>query len=204
MATKEQLEVYRQLCESFRFQYRQEWQLLQVGAAIGLGLFALGVEKENCNHYNWRFLASGLVFLGFAYAMYRMSKGNQENRPRWVHYARVVGDSTVKELGPPWKSAAVWGRWILCVLGVAGVCFGIWSASFLSQFLQLILSGLVVLILRTACIDCEGYHRKRSNIVLTASIIDAICIGLAAILLLLGMLFGLGWLYETLSFQSSQ
>ena len=201
MPTDRQLEVYRQLSESFRFQYRQEWQLLQVGAVTGLVI--LGVGEKNLVPVWWRFLISGMVFLGFSYSMYRMAKGNKENRPIWMSYARVVGDPTVNELGPPWTSAAVCGRWILCVFGVAGVCLGVWRSDFFPEWMQLIVSGLTVLALRLTCIDCEGYQRKRSNIVFAAGLMDAIFIGSAVILILLGTLKMIESLYVILSFLGS-
>ena len=73
MVTDRQLEIYKQRYETFRFFYRLEWQLLQVGVVIGLGLFALGVENDNGNPCNWRYFASRGVFLGFSYAMHRMA-----------------------------------------------------------------------------------------------------------------------------------
>ena len=129
MATKEELEIYKQRYETFRFFYRLEWQLLQVGVVIGLGLLALGVERDSGNLNNWQFLAGGGVFLGFSYAMHRMAIGTRKNHPSWMHYARRVGDANVREMGSPWKSAAVQARMllfsaggILIIVGVVGVC----------------------------------------------------------------------------------
>lgn len=91
MGTDKQLEIYKQRYETFRFFYRLEWQLLQVRVVIGLGLFALGVENDNGNPSNWRYFASGGVFLGFSYAMHRMA-----NYPSWIEYTRLVGDFNVQ------------------------------------------------------------------------------------------------------------
>ena len=145
MATKEELEIYRQRCETYRFQYRLEWQLLQVGVVIGLGLLALGVERDSGNLNNWQFLAGGGVFLGFSYAMHRMAIGTRKNHPSWMHYARRVGDANVREMGSPWKSAAVQARMLLFSAGGILIIVGVCSANRIHGWLKYATAILMVL-----------------------------------------------------------
>ncbi|MDE0297433.1 MAG: hypothetical protein OXN17_02250 [Candidatus Poribacteria bacterium] len=164
MPTDRQLEVYRQLSESFRFQYRQEWQLLQVGTVTGLVI--LGVAEKDPEPVWWRFLISGAVFLGFSYAMYRMSKGNKENRPIWMSYARVIGDPTVNELGNWWTSAAVWGRVILFSAGVASLLYGAWKDSSMPYWSQCTITGIVAFVFCYAFAP-SGAAPKGTNLTFT-------------------------------------
>ena len=57
MATNEEREVYRQRYETYRFHYRLEWQLFQVGAAIGLIILRPG--KDAFSPQAWQFFISG-------------------------------------------------------------------------------------------------------------------------------------------------
>ena len=145
MVTDRQLEIYKQRYETFRFFYRLEWQLLQVGVVIGLGLFALGVENENGNPNNWRYFASGSVFLGFSYAMHRMAKSTMENYPSWIEYARVVGDFNVRAPGEWWGSAAVWGRVLLHSLGVMLILCAICRVDAIPSWSQNLIIAILII-----------------------------------------------------------
>lgn len=122
MATDDEREVYRQRCESYRFHYKLEWQFLQVGVAIGL--ITLGLGEKAFNPYWWQFFISGVVFLGFSYAMQRVSKAITDSRPSFIKYARIVGDCRVGKVVSWYSSAAVWGR---LILHYSGVILVVWS-----------------------------------------------------------------------------
>ena len=143
MATKEELEVYRQRCESYRFHYKLEWQFLQVGVAIGL--VTLGLGEQAFNPQWWQFIIGGGVFLGFSYAMQRVARAITDSRPSFVCYARLVGDDRVQEIGSWQKSAAVWGRIILHSTGVILIVCGICKVDAIARWLEVLLIDLMLI-----------------------------------------------------------
>ena len=164
MGTDRQLEIYRQRYETFRFHYRLEWQMLQAGVAIGL--VTLGLGEKAFDPKWWQFLISGSVFLTFSYAMHRMAKGNREHRPIWMHYARVVGDPTVAEIGSPWKSAAVQARVVLFLAGLILIGVGVWKDNFNPKWLQKPITGIELVILALVA-DSMANAGKRNPRTLT-------------------------------------
>ena len=143
MATEDEREIYRQACESERSWYRLEWQLFQVGVAIGLVTLGLG-EKAFSPQW-WQFLVSGAVFVKFSYAMQRISKGFRDNRKKMRNYGCLVGD-TIPEDSKPWESAALRSRLILHTTGVIIALYGIKNAGF-SDSLPLALKWVVSTVL---------------------------------------------------------
>ena len=106
IATQEQREVYRQRFETYRFHYRLEWQLFQAGVAIGL--ISLGLGNEAHKPQQWQFIISGVVFIVFSYAMLRLAVGIKKDRRSFIHYAGLVGDEYVREIGL-WYSTPPYG-----------------------------------------------------------------------------------------------
>ena len=147
MATKEELEVYRQRYETYRFHYKLEWQFLQVGVAIGL--VTLGLGEQAFNPQWWQFIIGGGVFLGFSYAMQRVARAITDSRSSFVCYARLVGDDRVGEIGSWRSSAAVWGRIILHSSGVILVVWGICKFDAIPRWLEAL--AIDVMVIQLAC-----------------------------------------------------
>ena len=134
MATEDEREIYRQRFESERSWYRLEWQLFQVGVAIGL--VTLGLGDEAFKPEWWQLLIGGAVFVKFSYAMQRISKGFRENREKLRVYASRVGDCIPKGSSKPLESAAVRSRLILHTVGVILVIAGVWIANCIPVWVQ--------------------------------------------------------------------
>ena len=96
---------------------------------------------------------SGIVFLGFSYAMHRMAKGGNENHSSFLDYARHIGDGNVKPRGAWWRSAVVWGRVILFSAGVVLVLVGVWIGYIIPRCVQLLTTGFVCLVIAFAADD---------------------------------------------------
>ena len=149
MASEDEREIYRQRFESERSWYRLEWQLFQVGVAIGL--VTLGLGDEAFKPQWWQYLIAGAVFIKFSYAMQRIAKGYRDNHEKLSEYASKVGDCIPNGLSKPWESAAVRARLILHTVGVILIVYGVdalhnssvtpcWSAS----LRLLVIAGLLV------------------------------------------------------------
>ena len=146
MASDDEREIYRQRYESERSSYRLEWQLFQVGVAIGL--VTLGLGDKAFKPEWWQLLISGAVFVKFSYAMQRISKGFLENRERLSKYASLVGDCISVSLSKPWESAAVRARLILHTVGVILIVHALHNSSVTpcwpASLRLLVIAGLVV------------------------------------------------------------
>ena len=134
MATEDEREIYRQRFESERSSYRLEWQMFQVGTAIGL--VTLGLGDDAFKPQWWQLLIGGAVFVKFSYAMQRISKGYLENRRRLSKYASLVGDCISVSRSKPLESAAVRSRLILHTVGVILVIAGVWNANCIPTWVQ--------------------------------------------------------------------
>ena len=185
MVTPAQREVYRQRYETYRFHYRLEWQLFQAGAAIGL--ITLGLGKEAYKPQPWQFIISGIVFMVFSYAMFRLAIGIKQDRPNFIHYARLVGDDYISEIGFWYSSAAVWGRLILHYLGVILVVWGICKADAVLWWLQVLTIDAMVIELAgwTAWQTLSKELRSAREVLLI------ICVTLLPI----AIIMGLAWYY---------
>ena len=128
MASEDEREIYWQRFESERSWYRLEWQLFQVGVAIGL--VTLGLGDEAFKPEWWQLLIGGAVFVKFSYAMQRISKGFRDNREKLRVYASRVGDYIPKGSSKPLESAAVRSRLLLHTVGVMLVIYGVRNPDF--------------------------------------------------------------------------
>ena len=128
MASDDEREIYRQRFEAERSAYRLEWQLFQVGVAIGLVTLGLGDEAFKPEWWQW--LIGGAVFVKFSYAMQRISKGFRDNREKLRVYASRVGDYIPKGSSKPLESAAVRSRLLLHTVGVVLLIAGVRNPDF--------------------------------------------------------------------------
>lgn len=140
MATEDEREIYRQRFESERSAYRLEWQLFQVGVAIGLVTLGIGENAFSPNW--WQFLISGAVFVKFSYAMQRISKGFSDNRIILRKYACRVGDSIAQD-SKWWESAALRSRLLLHAVGVSLLIAGVWIADCIPLWVQVVFTVLL-------------------------------------------------------------
>ena len=146
MASDDEREIYRQRFEAERSAYRLEWQLFQVGVAIGLVTLGLGEHASDPKW--WPFLISGAVFVKFSYAMQRIAKGFRGNREKLSEYASKVGDCIPNGLSKPWESAAVRARLILHTVGVILIVHALHNSSVTpcwpASLRLLVIAGLLV------------------------------------------------------------
>ena len=137
MATEDEREIYRQtISESERNSYRLEWQMFQVGTAIGLVTLGLGDSyafKPEWWQLLYRWCCVCKVFLRHAAHRTKDTETNRICTTIKYGYASLVGDSTIDECrSNPWMSAAVRSRLILHTVGVilvfVGYCKGVRNA----------------------------------------------------------------------------
>ena len=152
MASEDEREIYRQRFESERSWYRLEWQLFQVGVAIGL--VTLGLGDEAFKPEWWQLLIGGAVFVKFSYAMQRISKGFRDNREKLRVYASRVGDYIPKGSSKPLESAAVRSRLLLHTVGVILVIAGVWNANCIPTWVQV----SMIAVMSVECIAWLAWH----------------------------------------------
>ena len=143
---QKQVEFYKQLHETCRHHYRLEWQLLQVGVIVSLGVLTFGFKSGDSDLRGWLLIASGFALVWISYAMHRQSLGYLKANKSLVHYAHLIGDPNVKKPQDGLRSAAFQGRLIPLVVGSFLIGYGIWICPKLPEWSRYTIIGIVEMI----------------------------------------------------------
>jgi ABC-type polysaccharide/polyol phosphate export permease len=137
----QEIEVYKQLHETCRHHYRLEWQLFQVGVLAAIALLAFGLENQGNDLKRLSFIVSGLVLVGFSYAMHRQALGFLQANKHLLCYAKIMGDPNVQDPRHRFTSAAVLSRVILLVGGIMLFWYGILGSIKIHDYIQCLAIG---------------------------------------------------------------
>ena len=120
MATNEELEIYKQRYETFRYLDRLRWQMLQI--AVGAGALILSFGRDGSEPERWVFVVVGVLLTIFGFTMLKIRHGINKNNQVLRKAATQVGDAEIPPTAKWWKSAGWWissaliGIGVLCIL----------------------------------------------------------------------------------------
>ncbi len=120
MATNEELEIYKQRYETFRYLDRLRWQMLQI--AVGAGALILSFGRDGSEPERWVFVVVGVLLTIFGFTMLKIRHGINKNNQVLHNAATQVGDKEIPPVSKWWKSVGCWislaliGIGILCIL----------------------------------------------------------------------------------------
>lgn len=123
MATNEELEIYKQRYETFRYLDGLHWQMFKI--VMVLGPFVLAYIRAsagtNSSISQWILLIIGVLFALFGAVMLRIGQGIDMNNQVLHKFASKVGDTDIPQKAKKWKSARSWAAFVLIVSGIACV-----------------------------------------------------------------------------------
>ena len=128
MATNEELEIYKQRYETFRYLDRLRWQMLQI--AIILGPLILVYGKDGSEPARWVCVVVGILLILLGLTMLKIRHGINMNNQVLHKAATGVGDTEIPPVSKRWKSIGWWISLALIGLGVLCIVIAIFSARF--------------------------------------------------------------------------
>lgn len=118
------LEIYKQRYETFRYLDRLRWQMLQLLIAVG-SASALVVRATEAPLEWWFFTIVGAVVMAIGFAMSRISTGIRKNGEVLRHFGEKVGDTGIPDVADPSKSVGFWITNFTIVFGFVLICWGV-------------------------------------------------------------------------------
>ena len=119
MSKDNELEIYKQRYETFRYLDRLRWQLIQLAVTIFTAT-ALVVRATSGAIEWWFTLALSLALISIAASMQKISQGLRRNQTVLAKAAKSIGDDGIPDTGNPWKSVF---HWIAIAIGCTGLIF---------------------------------------------------------------------------------
>ena len=126
MATNEELEIYKQRYETFRYLDRLRWQILQISVVICA--LILGFGKNGTEPEPWVFVAVGVLLTIFGLTMLKIRRGINMNNQVLQRAAIQVGDTEIPPVSRWWKSIGCWISVVLICLGALCIAISIFFA----------------------------------------------------------------------------
>lgn len=126
MATNEELEIYKQRYETFRYLDRLRWQILQI--AVVICALILGFGKNGTDPEPWVFVAVGVLLTIFGATMLKIRRGINMNNQVLQKAAIQVGDTEIPPISKWWKSIGCWIPLVFIFLGVICILIAIFPA----------------------------------------------------------------------------
>ena len=116
MATCEQLEIYKQRYETFRYLDRLRWQMLQI--VMILGPLSLAYVKAESESVLWVFAVVGVLFVISGATMFKIKHGVDMNNKVLREVASKIGDNNIPPKSKLWFSFGFIVPLTLILLGV--------------------------------------------------------------------------------------
>ena len=126
MATNEELEIYKQRYETFRYLDRLRWQILQI--AVVICALILGFGKNGTKPESWVFVPVGVLLIIFGWTMLKIRTGINKNNQVLKKFATQVGDTDIPPVSKWWKSIGCWIPLVLIFLGLICLLIAIFPA----------------------------------------------------------------------------
>lgn len=120
MATNEDIEIYRQRYETFRYLDGLHWQMFKI-AIIILGPFSVAYVRTSPNIAQWILMVIGILFIIFGVTMFRIGQGVNMNNKVLHRVASRIGDKDIPLTSNRWLSVRFWASLILTLSGVLSV-----------------------------------------------------------------------------------
>ena len=128
MATNEELEIYKQRYETFRYLDRLRWQMLQIAVIVGSLILAYG--KDESEPARWVLAVVGALLTILGSTMLKIRHGINVNNQVLHKAATRVGDTEIPPVSKCWKSIGCWISWALIGIGALCIAKAIISALF--------------------------------------------------------------------------
>ena len=127
MATNEELEIYKQRYETFRYLDRLRWQMFQIAVIVSSFILAYG-KKIGTEPAQWVFVVVGALLMIVGLTMLKITHGMRLNNQVLQKAATRVGDTEIPPVSRWWKSIGCWIPVVLIFLGVMSILIAIFPA----------------------------------------------------------------------------
>ena len=116
MSQDQDLEIYRQRYETFRYLDALHWRMLQIAVAAG-SLTAIFYKDSNVLLDWWALLIVGLVLTVLGTTMIRIKIGVANNNKVLAEFGRKIGDDKIPKNRPSQTTISFWVAVIIIVIG---------------------------------------------------------------------------------------
>jgi len=124
MATTEELEIYKQRYDTYRYLDRLRWEMLQIAVGAGSLILAFGKERSSGPDW-WALCIVGLVLIIFGLVMERIRHAITMNGQVLRGVAAQVGDTDIPQITNWRKSISFWIAFTLMCLGLLCILLAI-------------------------------------------------------------------------------
>ena len=124
MTKENNIEIYRQRYETFRYFDKLRWQMIQILVAI-FSATVLIIRLTGDDLQWWFYFAIGVSLVLLSWVMHNVNAGLKDNSIILSKAAQAIGDHGIPDVSK--KSTSV-SYWITKIVGIVGVFMIIWSA----------------------------------------------------------------------------
>ncbi len=133
MTKENNIEIYRQRYETFRYFDKLRWQMIQILVAI-FSATVLIIRLTGDDLQWWFYLAIGVSLVLLSWVMHNVNAGLKDNSIVLSKAAQAIGDDGIPDVSK--KSTSV-SYWITIIVGIVGIVMIIWS---IWSFILLVIS----------------------------------------------------------------